>query len=164
LHDTDTTGKDTDINIFILHTDPAKAARDHCDRHVVKMMLETAQLLCSVHEPGEAPYRRTHYNHPCSVWTRASRQNYDWLVRLGLALADEYAVRYGKVHKSRAVVEWAEQHVPDLSGTGQTPFVLAMPEEYKGDCPVRAYRAYYRAEKGWARWDRAGNVPEWFTS
>ena len=128
------------------------------------MILETAQLLCSVHEPGEAPYRRTHYNHPCSVWARASRQNYDWLVRLGLALADEYAVRYGKVHKSRAVVEWAEQHVPDLSGTGQTPFVLAMPEEYKGDCPVRAYRAYYRAEKGWARWDRAGNVPEWFTS
>jgi len=150
------------MNIFVLHTDPARAAQDHCDRHVVKMLLETAQLLCSVHDPGEAPYRRTHYSHPCSVWARASLQNYDWLVGLGEALAREYTRRYGKVHKSQRVVEWAEQNVPDLPSTGQTPFVLAMPEEYKQDCPVRAYRAYYRGEKGWARWDKIGNVPEWF--
>ena len=65
------------MNIFVLDNDPFKAAEYQCDKHVVKMVLETAQLLCSAHET--APYKRTHYNHPCAIWTRSSLSNYMWL-------------------------------------------------------------------------------------
>ena len=67
------------MNIFVLHKDPVVAAQMQCDKHVVKMLLESAQMLCSPFEPGSAPYRRSHYNHPCSKWARESSSNYQWL-------------------------------------------------------------------------------------
>ena len=94
------------LNIFVLHKNPQLAAQYQCDKHVVKMILETAQLLCSPYVPGVAPYRRTHYNHPCAKWTRESQSNYFWLGIHGLALADEYTYRYGKIHKSVDVIKW----------------------------------------------------------
>ena len=84
------------MNIFVLDYNPKRAAQMQCDKHVVKMPLETAQILCSAFEPGTAPYKRTHYNHPCSVWGRESKVNYKWLIEHGLALSDEYTYRYGK--------------------------------------------------------------------
>jgi hypothetical protein len=132
------------MNIFILHTDPAKCVRQYADKHVVKMVLETAQLLCSQHEPGYAPYKRTHYNHPCSRWARASTANYDWLCELGLAMCEEYTRRYGRQHASQEVIEWCEECVPDAVPLGpRTPFVLAMPDEFKCSDPVEAYQRYY---------------------
>lgn len=102
------------MNIFVLDEDPVAAARMLCDQHVVKMTLETAQLLCSAHANGAAPYRRTHYDHPCAVWTRASTANYLWLCCHGQALADEYTYRFDREHASERVVRWALEHMATL--------------------------------------------------
>ncbi len=154
------------MNIFALDKDPTKAARLLQDLHVGKMLLEACQLLCSAHPVGAAPYRRTHINHPCSIWTRASLQNYRWLAVHAEALGAEYVYRFGKEHKSALVAAWCQAHEPDLPAVGLLPFALAMPEEYRGKNPVLAYRKYYAAEKRTlrqqpARWTRRV-TPRWF--
>ena len=78
-----------DDGIFILDKDPINVAKIQCDKHVIKMCLETAQMLCSIFEPGIAPYKRTHYNHPCSKWIRESKDNYKWLIKHDKALCRE---------------------------------------------------------------------------
>ena len=84
------------MNIFTVDHDPTVAAQQLCDKHVVKMPLETAQMLCSAFDPLDlAPYKRVHYNHPCTQWARQSEANFDWLVTHGLALCAEYTKRYG---------------------------------------------------------------------
>ena len=150
------------MNIFVLDLDPTNAARYQCDRHVVKMVLESAQLLCSAHE--NAPYKRTHYNHPSAVWTRSSLSNYKWLLAHAYALADEYKARYGKEHKCVEVLDWCRDTNPMILDLGLTPFAQAMPDQYKNDDPVVAYRNYYIHEKvKIAKW-KHGNVPSWFTT
>ena len=92
------------MNIFVLSENPIKAARLQHDKHILKMVLETAQMLCSAFE--NAPYKKTYINHPCTVWARTSRNNFDWLVLHGLALATEYTYRYNKTHASEKVISW----------------------------------------------------------
>lgn len=153
------------MNIFVLDTCPVQAAKYQCDKHVVKMVLETAQLLCSPFDKGAAPYRRTHYNHPCSKWVRESQDNYEWLIRHGLALASEYNFRYDKFHKSLEVIKWCGLNggVLKLPKVGLTPFAQAMPDECKNTLDVvDAYRTYYREHKARiAKWTKRA-VPEWF--
>ena len=88
------------MNIFALDNDVKVAAQWHVDKHVVKMPLETAQMLCTArHELGEKPesipYKVAHKNHPCTIWCRTSSENYDWLCDLGMVLCKEYTYRYG---------------------------------------------------------------------
>lgn len=155
------------MNIFVLDLDPEAAARFHVDKHVVKMPLETAQLLCSVHHvlgsADDVPYRLTHRNHPCATWARKSLSNYRWLVRLGMALCREYTHRYGRTHKSQAVIEWCRDREPDLPDCGLTPFAQAVPEEHKSPDAVWAYRRYYMADKKrMASWKKR-QPPPWFS-
>ncbi|MBM7624459.1 pyrimidine dimer DNA glycosylase/endonuclease V [Sporohalobacter salinus] len=153
------------MNIFILDKNIKKCAQYHANKHVIKMILESAQLLCSAHwmTGSEAPYRLTHKNHPCSKWVRESIENYRWLVKLGLALCKEYTYRYGKTHKTEEKLEWLRDNEPDLPNKEMTDFVLAMPDKYKCQDPVQAYRAYYRREKKeMAAWKNRP-VPDWFT-
>ena len=152
------------MNIFVLHSDPATAAQMMCDKHVVKMILESNQMLSTVarNHGHDAPYRSTHANHPCTLWAGESQDNWDWLVDHSRALCEEYTERYGKVHKSQAVTEWAEDLDIDLPARGQTPFRLAMPDEYKTNDPVESYRKYYIGDKArFAKW-KTGNVPSWW--
>jgi hypothetical protein len=140
------------MNIFFLSLDPAEAARLHCDKHVVKMILETAQLLYTAHwvlssSMPEGAYRKTHENHPSAKWVRESITNYRWLCRLGLALCEEYTFRYGKCHKTHEHLVWLCEHQPALPEIGWTSPKLAMPDEFKSDDPVTAYRAYYTIAK-----------------
>ena len=92
------------MNIFVLHTDPETCARMHCDKHVVKMISETVQLLCTCHhfyDNHDVPYKACQLNHPCNRWLRESKANYRWLYNLGVFLYKEYKHRYGdKEHKS----------------------------------------------------------------
>jgi len=153
------------MNIFVLDYDPKKAAQMQCDKHVVKMPLESAQILCSVFKPNSAPYRRTHYNHPCSIWARRSQENYVWLINHGLFLCDEYQYRYGKVHKSKNVILWCLKNIKkiDFNYQGKSKFVLCFDDKYKIGNAVISYRLYYRQEKARiATWKRR-NPPEWFT-
>ena len=94
------------MNIFYLHSDPVTCAEWHCDKHVVKMILEYAQLLSTAHHevdgtPSINCYKSTHRNHPSAIWARTNRKNYRWLWRLLDATATEYTHRYGKVHATK---------------------------------------------------------------
>ncbi|MGD8386852.1 MAG: hypothetical protein PVG49_06905 [Desulfobacteraceae bacterium] len=153
------------MNIFVLDLDIDRCARYHADRHVVKMTLESAQILCTVlYENGiSSPYRPTHRKHPCTLWAGRSLSNWSWLRRLALALNREYRYRYRRDqdHASARVVR--QLLPPPIADIGLTEFAQAMPEAYRipGD-PVRAYRSFYIGEKaGFATWTRR-RTPEWF--
>lgn len=152
------------MNIFVLHNDPVVAAQMMCDKHVVKMILESNQMLSTVARKHgyDAPYRTAHPKHPCTLWAGESYENWQWLVKHSRALCEEYTSRYGRIHKSQAVTEWAENLSINLPTTGQTPFRLAMPDEYKTENPVESYRNYYIGAKARiAKW-KNGNVPNWW--
>jgi hypothetical protein len=155
------------MNIFILDTNPRKCAEYHNDKHVVKMILETAQLLCGVHwitqSTYEIPYKLSHKNHPCSIWARECIENYNWLCELGIELCEEYTYRYGKRHKSQDIIEWCIAHPPKIRiNNSVTRFALAMPDECKVNNPVDSYRRYYMVEKrGFASWKNR-EIPFWY--
>ena len=151
------------MNIFVVHKDPQIAAQMLCDKHVVKMILETAQMLCTVvsHTGAETPYRATHAKHPCTLWAAHSKANWEWLVAHGKAMCMEYTRRYGKLHKSQAVIEWCAGQNLVFPSLELSPFAQAMPAKYKNECVVTAYRAYYHGEKAkFATWKT--EVPEWW--
>ena len=129
------------------------------------MTLETAQLLCGVHHiiGGDAPYKLSHKNHPCSIWVRNSLENYLWLCELGLELCQEYEYRYQKIHKSKLIIEWCLVNKPNIPDTLFEEPPQAMPEQYKvfGNA-VKAYRNYYIGEKyTFSKWKNR-NIPKWF--
>jgi uncharacterized heparinase superfamily protein len=152
------------MNIFILDTDIRKCAEQHVDKHVIKMILESAQMLCSAVNlsGGDSPYKTTHKNHPCTVWVRESLSNWCWLRDLTLALNEEYCYRYDKTidHKSAAIVKKIKE--PNINDIGLTEFAQAMPEQYKNEDVVKAYRNYYIGEKSnIAKWKKRER-PEWY--
>ena len=149
------------MNIFVLNENPILAARDHCDKHVIKQILESAQMLSTAHWLGwerflqpnlrkderlkdwlrsnvrtqlQPCYKMTHANHPCTQWAARSWDNYMWLSQHGLELCREYTERYGREHKSHDVHRWLTRVVPptfEMAEQGLTPFAVAMPEKYK---------------------------------
>ena len=160
------------MNVFVLDQDPRVCATYHNDKHVVKMILETAQLLCGVHHMTEqaigqateqVPYKLSHKNHPCSIWARKSLENYIWLCDLGMELSTEYTHRYGKRHKSQAVIEWCITNLPNIPELGyMTEQPKAMPDECKTDDVVESYRRYYIMEKsGFCNWKNR-EIPNWY--
>ena len=151
------------MNIFVLDTDPAIAAAYHCDQHVVKMILESAQMLCTaLHIHGVAtPYKPTHMKHPCTIWAAETHSNWLWLRQLAHHLNIEFKKRYQKEanHKSWDIIESLDE-TPIPSGP-LTPFVQAMPDQYKPADPVTAYRQFYREEKAsFAQWLHT-KTPAW---
>ena len=137
------------MNIFYLHQDPVKAAEYQYNKHVVKMVLESAQILCTVHhkymgEDADVPYKSTHKNHPSTLWAGQSAQNYEWLYRHFVALCEEYKKRYGKEHLSYTKCKDKVNMLPGgMLETGLTEMPQCMPDEYKDDCSIQAYWNYY---------------------
>jgi hypothetical protein len=150
------------MNIFKLDESPVVSAEYACDKHVVKMTLESAQMLCAIHPEGSAPYKRSHYNHPCTKWVRESQGNYEWLLLHAYALCNEYTLRYDKVHKTEKVIEWCDNNRPDLPSVGLTEQPACMPEYCQVESVVESYRNYYNNEKSsFAKWTKR-KKPEWF--
>lgn len=155
------------MNIFILDSNVKNCAQYHCDKHVVKMILETAQLLCGVHHvtdqvTDQVPYKLSHKNHPCAIWARESLTNYLYLCELGLELCKEYTYRYEKRHKSQDVIEWCVANKPNIPDKGFTEPAKAMPDEYKVKSVVESYRNYYvGAKSDIAIWKKR-EKPCWF--
>lgn len=172
------------MNIFFLSKCPKRSARYQCDKHVVKMILESIQMLYCAHwilSNGEfvndsvfedetilKPYKKTHMNHPCNIWLRESYENYNWLCIHALELCKEYTRRYeGRVHKSEKHMVWLKENNPCPKDISFTIPPQAMPDEYKVNkrtftSTVIAYRKYYRGDKErFAKW-KDGNVPKWF--
>ena len=164
------------MNIFVLDKDPVVAAQEHCDKHVVKMIVESAQMLSTAHRildgkedrrpsvsgktmsrywelPDEREtnfYKAVHMKHPCTIWTMESIENYRWHWKLFNALCAEYTYRYGKVHKTDSLLRkdlfWGPANISD---DGLTQFKLAMgsnPECMHGD-PVKSYREFYKTKR-----------------
>jgi len=155
------------MNIFFLDENPTLSAQYHVDKHVVKMILETAQLLCGVHHmtpqvTPQVPYKLSHKNHPCAIWARESLSNYLYLCEMGLELGKEYTYRYGKKHKSIEVIEWCIVNKPNIPDIGFTTPAMAMPDEFKVDSVVESYRNYYMGAKiSLASWKNR-EKPFWF--
>ena len=156
------------MNIFILDGDPIIAAQSQCDKHVVKMLLESAQMLSTTHrffgDDSPVYYKSVHVNHPCTAWTRQTSSNYLWHLAYWTALCDEYSYRYQKMHKTDQRLRQALGRLPDELPTGeQTPFAIAV-----GDCSfvhtdaVDIYRQYYFYKQGQfaMRWTRR-SPPDW---
>lgn len=160
------------MNIFATHADPTRSAVALADRHVIKMTLESAQMASTIvrleaedYVPGPllaGLYRKTHAHHPSTVWAGATRANFHWLLDHGLALGAEYTRRFGKVHKSAAVLESIKAEWADVAGTDDTltPFAQAMPQEFKSERDSRAAYRYYLRWK-YADWRAAGRPPRW---
>lgn len=155
------------MNIFVSDPDPIVCARNLDDKRVIKMTLESAQLLCTAlheHNAGNlAKYKPTHKNHPCNIWCRESRENYIWLLRHFEALAQEYSFRTGKQHKSY------RELYPDLvNGIQKIPLLKLTPFancaarkdmniDYKRMNDVhQAYRLYLAD-----RWANDKRPPKW---
>lgn len=179
------------MNIFILDNDPVKAAQSQCDKHVVKMIIESAQMLSTVHrmldgkmerrpsksgsmlkyyylEDGreDTLYKACHHNHPSTVWTRESEANYGWHYKHFVALCDEYTYRYGKIHMTDTKLRKALKHIPNnIPDIGLTKFKLAMssnPECIFEDA-VKSYRAFYhtKEERFNLVWSKRP-IPDWW--
>ena len=156
------------MNIFYLDKDPRLCAQYHTDKHVVKMILESAQLLCTAVNvlAGEqvTPYKSTHVNHPCSIWVRETPANWLYVYDLFLALEVEWTMRYRHTKTHKSIEALLNADILDLSVIAfkeerlRLPFVqlareltkpaLAMPDHCKiSSDPVECYREYYRKEK-----------------
>ena len=154
------------MNIFVTSPWPAESAIVLPDRHVTKMALEACQMLSIVasakwgHDYGTLPKKDgTPYatekgafrNHPCTRWAAESIDNAYWLIKWGMNLCDEYSVRYGKTHSCYNTLLDAYYLFPKGKLTNVTPFVRAMPDEYKLDTSIDTFEAYkrYISSKTW---------------
>lgn len=156
------------MNIFAIDNDPIIAA-NLVDKHIVKMPLETAQILCTVAQLRGfvAPYKITHSKHPAIIWTEKSSANWNWLCEHGIALCQNYTLSYHKIHKCEKIIRdlqnrtieiWQE----NLPSYKHTEFVKCMPDLCKVDDPVISYRNYYRYAKSYfAKWTNR-TQPEWW--
>jgi hypothetical protein len=158
------------MNVFFLDSDPEQAARDLCDKHVVKMTTESAQILCtslSALGISGSPYRSTHSAHPCVKWAKESSTNFEWLLLHAFEQAEEYARRYGKFHGALHAICFASENFERAkfpSRNFSRP-ALAMPEEFRtvSADPVDCYRAYYySAKRHFARWKSPSQPPKWW--
>ena len=177
------------MNIFYVDSDPEVAARNMVDKHVVKMILETAQLLSTAHRviDGEEyvgqsqsgrkakrwrlsgnvdaiMYAATHINHPSAVWVRENSANYDWLYDHLLALGSEYTHRYGRTHltidKLKDILKDSPQNIKQSNVMTKMP--SCMDKQYIVSLdPITNYRNYYNYGKtDLLRWSNRP-PPQW---
>ena len=177
------------MNIFVVDSNPIDAARALCDKHIVKMPVESAQMLSTTHrvldgteymersannrklrrwklddEREDLLYKACFMGHPCTKWTMQSHENYLWHATHAKELCREYTRRYGRVHKSQEVIDYCACQLPKNIHIGsQTTFAMAMPDEYKeSHNAVQSYRNYYLGEKvEIAKW-KSADIPYWF--
>lgn len=176
------------MNLFLLSLDRKECVSWYADKHIVKMILELAQLLYGVWGAVEDPvwrdhapkggYKMTHINHPTAKWMRASKQNYIFAASFAHPMLDEYTKRYNKIHGCKIHLDWLVANIPPSLPDGPlTQLPQAMPSQYKVNdgCgtmedTVTAYRAYYAGDKvknikitytnaEWPHW-LPKNVPE----
>jgi hypothetical protein len=165
------------MNIFATSDCPVESARALPDILVIKMIVESAQLLSTAHYELSGTvvgYKPTHKNHPCAIWARLSDGNYTWLHEHMKALCDEYTYRTGKVHKSREVLGVLSKPPQKIQKKVVNITFMCMPDDYKKTiCVHKNYRAYLKGKfVAWrlrtdkrpiiAKWSRRPK-PTWLT-
>lgn len=130
------------------------AAQYQCDKHVVKLIVESAQLLSTAHHEKNSNkelldriYKSTHKNHPCSIWVREDLSHYKWLVEHALSLCWEYTYRYNKIHKTENILNILKNNTPNLSDSNFIEPPKCMPDEFRLEDTVESYRNYYRFKR-----------------
>lgn len=113
------------MQIFVTYPDPIKCAKYLDNRRLIKMVLESAQLLSTaIHLNGDiGPYKITHKNHPLAIWTRTSQSNYQWLLQHLEALCAEYTRRFKKIHKTSTLIGIFSNKLKLIPSGKQTPFI-----------------------------------------
>lgn len=178
------------MNIFIIEKTPGKIARSQCDKHAVKMLLESAQMLSVAHrvldgfleyrasKSGKRKvkywkhpdsklenilYKSVHENHPCTAWTMYSLENYIWHYELFAQMCSEYTYRYGKKHLSEEkLLDILRTPPQNFENFGFSEFSRAMPDAFmKIADTVDAYREYYKSKSFKMKWT-SRSVPEWY--
>ena len=164
------------MNIFVLDLDPEKAAQAIDCVRVSKMVTESAQMMASALRRHGAtdeqmpltksgtPYKGGYAHHPCTVWTGDRRENFDWLANHAIALCREYRKRFGKTHACQKPIHTMSHTGYLFNGhcrKGMSTFAQAMPDEYKDEDAVKAYRAYYHS-KQFAKWEKGTPAPDWW--
>ncbi len=163
------------MNIFHLDHDPKLSAQSLCDKHISKMLIETAQMLCTtartlhnLHHPDF--YRSTHRNHPMTLWVGAHLSNFRYTMEIGRQIALEYTYRYKKIHKAQRIIDlfFSMMHnniFPDMpfdKDSISTP-PQCMPEIYFDTHHITAYRKYYQGDKQrFAQWNNGRPAPDWW--
>lgn len=161
------------MNIFALEGDVKTgkidwqaSAQSHDNYRTVKMLLETCQLLSTalnVHGV-KAPYKSFNPKHPSAMWAIESSANAKDLIVLGKGLLNEYMLRFGKDNKCRLaleqIIDLYNKNIDKFPSHEPTPLRLAMPNEFKNDNPIIAYRNYW-ATKERMRYPK-DKVPAWF--
>ena len=147
------------VNIFASFSCPTLSAVYLDDKRVVKMCVETCQILSTAvtESGGHGWYRPTHQNHPCCVWARASRANYEWLVAHFIALLNEYTARYQRVHACEAFKTQAISEASIMPSGGMTPFVDCTRVEPTQQSIHERYRECLRR-----KWANDKRTPTWF--
>lgn len=170
------------MNIFVLDVDPITAAKNLCDKHVPKMIVESAQLLSTTHRLADGQqyleqtakgrnikrwrladptaeaivYKACFINHPCAAWARNNSRNYYWLTTHARHMCAEFTARFGKQHKCETLIDWFCGNSPKNISyqVGDYDFAMAMPDEFKDPSSVvDSYRNYYaHAKSRFARW------------
>ena len=157
------------MNIFFLDKTPSFSARYLCDKHVPKMLLESAQMLSTAVQKYtdriEELYKPAYPNHPMTIWVGDNRDNFTWALGNALWINNEYEYRFKKKHKSFNVIQniidfELDAHLPE--GDITTP-PQCMPDEYRDKNYVTAYRRYYNTDKKYfAKWEKGRSCPEWW--
>lgn len=159
------------MNIFMLDKSPQKSAEMLDSTRVIKMIVESAQLLSTAHRildgtklldyttgrkktlwklpdsRDDILYQAAYVNHPCNIWIRKTSSNYRWLFDHFSSLLSEYTRRYGKIHSSSRLETALSSYPNNLIHGDFTPPPLAMPDEYKTEDFVESYRSYFNGEK-----------------
>lgn len=165
------------MNIFVLDQDPIKAAQLQCDKHVVKMIVESAQMLSTAHrlldgtmelrpsksgkrmvkywklpdEREDVVYKNVHETHPCTLWTMENKMNYYWHYDHFIALCNEYNYRYSKIHSTdtllRSVLIAAPLNMKSADRVTKQPLAMKDYPECMFDDVVKSYRAFYQTKQ-----------------
>ena len=136
------------MNIFFLDANPKNAAQMQCDKHVVKMVLETAQMLSTAaraqgHDIG---YKSAYPKHPMTLWVGESPDNFAWTMIHGLELCKEYTFRYNRTHATEKIInDLYDVCKGDYMKKTEPP--QCMPDKYKSKSYIQAYRNYYLGDK-----------------
>ena len=180
------------MNIFILDEDPFEAARLMCDKHIVKMIVESAQMLSTAHrmldgtctrrpsksgkmqikyyelkdDREDVLYKAVHFNHPCTIWARESKENYLWLYNHLEGLVEQYHHRYNKNHKTETILDKLSVLPTNIPDIGLTPYRKAMniyPDLMAMEDTVLSYREYYKRKRNDFNMVWTGVLaPSWF--
>jgi len=155
------------MNIFFLDRLPETSAQMLCDKHVPKMLLETCQMLSTAYQrhmgEHEELYKPAYPKHPMTIWTGDSKANFEWAFDHAVEISNQYTKRFNNSHKSHRILQVLADEYVGIPDIGFTTPPQCMPDEYKCDNYITAYRHYYWNEKKYfAKWDRGVPKPSWW--